>query len=141
MRARWRRDASSPGGASPVAWLYLVAAILLEVCGTTSMKLSRSFTVPGPTLAIFVFYAASIVCLTFAIHRIEIGVAYAIWSALGTAIVATIGILWFGESATLAKLASLVLVVAGVVGLQLSSDTPVAPSDAAARPTASDAGD
>jgi hypothetical protein len=43
-----------------VAWLYLVAAILLEVCGTTSMKLSRSFTVPGPTVAIFVFYGASV---------------------------------------------------------------------------------
>jgi len=121
-----------------VAWLYLVAAILLEVCGTTSMKLSRSFTVPGPTVAIFVFYAASIVCLTLAVHRLEIGVAYAIWSALGTAIVATIGIMWFGESATIAKLASLVLVIVGVVGLQISSGTPVAPSDAA-RPAASDA--
>jgi small multidrug resistance pump len=123
-----------------VAWLYLIAAILLEVCGTTSMKLSRSFTVLGPTLAIFVFYGASIFCLTLAVHRIEIGVAYAIWSALGTAIVATIGILWFGESATLSKLASLVLVVAGVVGLQLSSGAPASPrSDAAARAAASDA--
>lgn len=140
MRARWRRDASSLGGASPVAWLYLVAAILLEVCGTTSMKLSRSFTVLAPTLAIFVFYGASIVFLTLAVHRIEIGVAYAIWSALGTAIVATIGILWFGESATAWKLASLVLVVAGVVGLQLSSGTPLAPSDHAARATTSDTG-
>ena len=123
-----------------MAWLYLVAAILLEVCGTTSMKLSRSFTVPGPTVAIFVFYGASIFCLTLAVHRIEIGIAYAIWSALGTAIVATIGIVWFGESATIAKLASLVLVIAGVVGLQLSSGTPVAPSDDAARAAASDAG-
>jgi small multidrug resistance pump len=122
-----------------VAWLYLVAAILLEVCGTTSMKLSRSFTVPAPTVAIFVFYGASIFCLTLAVQRLEIGVAYAIWSALGTAIVATIGIVWFGESATLAKLASLVLVVAGVIGLKLSSGTPVAQSDDAARAAASDA--
>ena len=121
-----------------MAWLYLVAAILLEVCGTTSMKLSRSFTVPAPTVAIFVFYGASIFCLTLAVQRLEIGVAYAIWSALGTAIVATIGIMWFGESATIAKLASLVLVIVGVVGLQISSGTPVAPSDAA-RPAASDA--
>lgn len=110
-----------------MAWLYLVAAILLEVCGTTSMKLSRGFSVPGPTLAIFVFYAASIVCLTLAVHRIEIGVAYAIWSALGTAIIATIGILWFDESATLWKLASLALVIAGVIGLQLSTGRSSAP--------------
>ena len=122
-----------------MAWLYLVAAILLEVCGTTSMKLSRSFTVPAPTVAIFVFYGASIFCLTLAVQRLEIGVAYAIWSALGTAIVATIGIVWFGESATLAKLASLVLVVAGVVGLQISSGTPVSPSDDSARAAAADA--
>jgi small multidrug resistance pump len=114
-----------------MAWLYLVAAILLEICGTTSMKLSRGFSVPGPTLAIFGFYTASIVCLTLAVHRIEIGVAYAIWSALGTAIVAAIGIAWFGESATAWKLASLALVVLGVVGLQLSA-TPVSPPSAPA---------
>lgn len=124
-----------------MAWLYLVAAILLEVCGTTSMKLSRSFTVAAPTLAIFVFYGASIFWLTLAVHRLEIGVAYAIWSALGTAIVATIGILWFGESVTAAKLASLALVVAGVVGLKLSSVAPVSPPDDAARVSASDAGE
>jgi small multidrug resistance pump len=103
-----------------VAWIYLVAAILLEVCGTTSMKLSRSFSVPGPTIAIFLFYGASIACLTLAVHRIEIGVAYAIWSALGTAIIATIGIVWFGESASAFKLICLALVVIGVVGLQIS---------------------
>ena len=64
MRARWRRDASSPGGASAVAWLYLVAAILLEVCGTTSMKLWRSSRFPGRPWRSSCFYGASIVCLT-----------------------------------------------------------------------------
>ena len=116
-----------------MAWLHLVAAILLEVCGTTSMKLSRGFSVPGPTLAIFAFYGASIFFLTLAVNRIEISVAYAIWSALGTAIVAAIGILWFREAATLGKLLSLALVIVGVVGLQLSAGAGgPAPGDPAA---------
>lgn len=109
-------------------WLYLLAAIVLEVCGTTSMKLSRGFTVPGPTAAIFAFYAASIACLTLAVHRIEISVAYAIWSAVGTALVAAIGVLWFREAASAWKLISLALVVVGVIGLRLSSPPSVDPS-------------
>ncbi|MEB2343975.1 MAG: multidrug efflux SMR transporter [Deltaproteobacteria bacterium] len=115
-----------------MAWLYLLAAILLEVCGTTSMKLSRGFSVPGPTVAIFACYAASIVCLTLAVRQLEIGVAYAIWAGLGTAVVAAIGVLWFGEAATLAKGISLVLVIAGVAGLRLSSQGELTPPGAAA---------
>jgi small multidrug resistance pump len=106
-----------------MAWIYLVVAILLEVSGTVSMKLSRGFTEPLPTVAIFVFYGLSIAFLTLAIQHIEISVAYAIWSALGTALVATIGILWFRELVTAWKVASLVLIIVGVVGLNLASGT------------------
>ncbi len=122
-----------------MSWLYLLAAIVLEVCGTTSMKLSRGFTVPGPTAAIFVFYAASIVCLTLAVHRIEISVAYAIWSAVGTALVAAIGVLWFREVASAPKLISLALVIVGVVGLRLSSPPAAEASAPPAAPAATSA--
>jgi len=105
-----------------VAWFHLVVAILLEVSGTTSMKLSRGFSELGPSVAVFVFYGLSIVFLTLAIHRIDISVAYAVWSALGTAIVASIGIAYFGESVTVWKLMFLGLIVVGVVGLNLVSD-------------------
>jgi small multidrug resistance pump len=111
-----------------VAWLCLVLAILFEVSGTTSMKLSRSFTETGPTIAIFVFYGVSIFFLTLAVARIEIGIAYAVWSALGTAIVATIGIVAFGESASPWKLACLALIVAGVVGLHVQPGSAPDPS-------------
>jgi small multidrug resistance pump len=87
------------------------------------MKLSRGFTVLEPTVAIFVFYSLSIVFLTLAIQRIEISVAYAVWSGLGTAVVATIGILWFREAITVWKALSLVLIIVGVVGLNLGSET------------------
>jgi small multidrug resistance pump len=103
-----------------MAWVYLVLAIVFEVSGTTSMKLSRGFAETGPTIAIFVFYGVSIFFLTLAVARIEIGIAYAVWSALGTALVATIGILWFHESATSWKLACLALIVIGVAGLRLA---------------------
>ena len=83
-----------------MAWVYLVVAILFEVSGTTSMKLSRGFSEFWPSVAVFVLYGLSIVFLTLSIHRIDISIAYAIWSALGTALVATIGIVHFGEAVT-----------------------------------------
>jgi small multidrug resistance pump len=102
-----------------MAWVYLVVAILLEVSGTTSMKLSRGFAELWPSVAVFVFYGLSMVFLTLAINRIDISIAYATWGAMGTAIVAAIGFLWFGEAVTAWKLFFLAVIVCGVVGLNL----------------------
>lgn len=102
-----------------MSWLYLVLAIVSEVAGTTSMKLSEGFAKPVASVAIFVFYAFSIGFLTLTLTRIDVGVSYAIWSGLGTALIATIGVVWFGEPVTALKLASLALIVVGVVGLNL----------------------
>jgi small multidrug resistance pump len=104
-----------------VSWLYLLAAILLEVCGTTCMKLSQGFTRLAPSVLLFVFYAVSFAAVTLAVKRIEIGTAYAIWSGLGTALIALIGIAWFQESLGFLKLASLALIILGIVGLHLSA--------------------
>ncbi len=101
-------------------WSYLACAILLEVAGTTSMKLSLGFTKPIPSILIFIFYAASFVALTFALKGIEVSLAYAIWSGIGTASIATIGIFYFQEPVTSFKIASIGLIVIGVVGLKLS---------------------
>ncbi len=84
------------------------------------MKLSEGFTRAGPSVMILVFYAISLFLLTLSLRSIDVSVAYAIWSGLGTALIAAIGILWFGEPATALKLVSLVLIVAGVVGLNLA---------------------
>ena len=101
-------------------WLLLVFAILLEVAGTTSMKLSDGFDRLVPSILLFVFYAASFVAFTFALKRIEISVAYAIWAAVGTGLVAVIGILFFRETITVIKLISILLIIIGVTGLNLS---------------------
>ncbi len=100
-------------------WLYLTAAIVLEVAGTTSMKLSEGFTRLIPSVLIFVFYAASFVALVFALKKIEVGVAYAIWAGAGTALIALIGIFYFNETASAVKIISIMLIIAGVVGLNL----------------------
>jgi small multidrug resistance pump len=61
-------------------WLLLIVAIILEVCGTTCMKLSESFSKLVPSILIFVFYGLSFTVFTLALRRIDISVAYAVWA-------------------------------------------------------------
>jgi small multidrug resistance pump len=99
---------------------YLAAAIALEICGTTALKLSEGFTRLAPACVVVVCYVASFAVLSLALRRIDLSIAYAVWSGVGTAVVATIGIVWFGEPAGAGKLLSLVLIVIGVAGLNLA---------------------
>ena len=101
-------------------WMYLVIAILFEVSGTTSMKLSEGFKRIIPSILIFVFYGFSFLFITLALKRIDVSVAYAIWAGIGTMLIALIGIFWFREPAGLVKIISIGLIIAGVVGLNLS---------------------
>ena len=103
-----------------MSWLFLLLTILSEVAGTISLKLSLGFTKVVPSLLVVVFYGLSFYLLSLTLKKIEVGVAYAIWSGLGTALVATIGILWFKEPANAIKLISLGLIIIGVIGLNLS---------------------
>ena len=104
--------------------LYLAAAIFLEICGTTSLKLSDGFSRAGPAVVVVVCYAASFFVLSLALRGIDLAIAYAIWSGVGTALVAAIGILWFGEPAGLWKLVCIGLIVAGVAGLHFAGRGP-----------------
>jgi len=99
---------------------YLTAAILLEICGTTSLKLSDGFTRLQPSSAVVLCYVLSFALLGLALRGIELSIAYAVWSGVGTAVVAAIGIAWFGESAGAWKLLCLGLIVLGVAGLHLT---------------------
>jgi small multidrug resistance pump len=102
-------------------WLLLFAAILLEVAGITSMKLSRGFAEMVPSIAVPVFYVLSAAAVILALKRLDLSVTYAIWSGVGTALAAMIGIAYFREPLTLIKVASLALVILGVVGLSLAA--------------------
>ena len=103
-----------------IYWLALSGAILLEVAGTTSMKLSYGFSRPLPSVLLFVFYGMSFTLMTIAVKKIDMSVSYAIWSGVGTALIALIGIGWFKEPLTSLKIVSIVLIVAGVFGLNAS---------------------
>jgi small multidrug resistance pump len=100
-------------------WLYLLIAILTEVVGTTLMKVSQGLTRIIPTVLMFLLYGVSFVFMALALKKIEVSTAYAIWSGLGTALIAVIGIAWFRESINLPKLVGLVLIVSGVILLNL----------------------
>jgi small multidrug resistance pump len=102
------------------AWIFLILAILFEVAGTTSMKLSEGFSRLIPSILLFVFYAASFVAVTFALEKIDISVAYAVWSGVGTALITIVGILFFRETVTILKIVSIILIIIGVVGLNLA---------------------
>ncbi len=105
-----------------MSWLYLVLAIVLEVSGTTSMKLSQGFTQMLPSVLMFLFYGLSLGALTLALKSIDVSVAYAVWSGLGTAVIATVGVLWLKEPLNTLKIVSLMLIIIGVIGLNLSGD-------------------
>jgi len=101
--------------------VFLILAILSEVAGTTSLKLSEGFSRLVPSLAVVLFYGMSFTFLSFALKRLEVGTVYAIWSGVGTALIATIGILWFKEPLTAIKIGSVALIILGVIGLNLNN--------------------
>jgi small multidrug resistance pump len=104
-------------------WLHLALAILSEVAGTTCMKLSAGFTRPGPSVLMWLFYGVSFYFLTLTLKKVDLSVAYAIWSGLGTALIATVGVLHFREPVTALKLIGIIAVIGGVVALNMSAQT------------------
>jgi small multidrug resistance pump len=103
------------------AWAALSVAILFEVAGTTSMRLSEGFTRLTPSVLIFVFYAISFGLNTLVIRVLGLSVVYGVWSGVGTVLTALIGIYYFKETATTLKLVSIGLIVVGVMGLHSAS--------------------
>lgn len=103
-----------------MAWVLLGVAIGFEVAGTICLKLSEGFTRLLPSLAILPLYGCSFALLVVVLKSVPVSTAYAVWSAMGTALVATIGILWFREPASLLKIGSLALIIVGVVGLHMA---------------------
>ncbi|MCF6244990.1 MAG: multidrug efflux SMR transporter [Sulfurovum sp.] len=104
------------------AWIWLIGAIVFEVLGTTAMKMSEGFTKTMPSVAMGVFYILSLAALTYALKKFDVSMAYAIWSGVGTALITLIGIWYFKESVSVMKLASIGLIIIGVVGLHLSGE-------------------
>ncbi|MFE7861381.1 DMT family transporter [Streptomyces sp. NPDC057403] len=102
-----------------MGYLLLGAAIAAEVGATTAMKFSEGFSRLVPSLVTVVGYVVSFVLLAQTLKTVSVGTAYAIWSGIGTAAIAVIGLLFFGEGMTAARVAGMALIIAGVVVLNL----------------------
>lgn len=101
-------------------WIYLFLAITLETVGTTLMKMSDGFSKLLPALGSLLSYVVCFAFLAFSLKKIPVSVAYAIWGAAGIAIISVIGILVFKENVSVLKIISILLIVVGVIGLNLS---------------------
>ena len=112
-----------------MAWALLFVAILLEVAGTTAMKLSEGFTHPLPSILVYVFYAASFTVFPFALMSIELSTAYAVWSGLGTTITVIIGFWYFHDTVNVTKLSALAAIVLGCVVLNFADGGHVEPRE------------
>jgi len=101
-------------------WLYLFAAGIFEIVWATSQKYSAGFSKPIPTIITLVTATISFVLLGLAMKNLHLGTAYAIWTGIGIVGTAVLGIVLFGEPATLSRLFFLALILTGIIGLKLT---------------------
>ena len=104
-------------------WMYLGIAILSEVIATSALKASEGFTKPLPVLILAVGYASSFYFLSLTLRTIPVGIAYAIWSGVGVILISLLAWWLYGQSLDNAALTGIALIVAGVVVLNLFSDS------------------
>jgi quaternary ammonium compound-resistance protein SugE len=104
-----------------MAWLLVILAGLLETGFAVALKASDGFTRLVPTVLFVVFAAGSFTLLSTALRSLPVGPAYAVWTGIGAAGTAVVGMIFLGESTAVLKLLSITAIIAGVVGLQLTS--------------------
>lgn len=104
-----------------MAWVYLLLAGVFEIGFAIGLKYTEGFTRTWPSVGTVASAAISLWLLTQALKAIPLGTAYAIWTGIGALGVATLGIVLFSESASPARLLCIGVIVAGVIGLKLTS--------------------
>jgi small multidrug resistance pump len=102
------------------AGVLLALAIASEVAATVALRSTHGYSRPLPLLVVILGYGAAFFLLGLVLRSIPVSVAYAVWSAVGTAAIAVIGMAILGEPVTALKVASLALIIAGVVGLNVA---------------------
>ncbi|MCB1271564.1 MAG: multidrug efflux SMR transporter [Microthrixaceae bacterium] len=98
-----------------MAWVYLTIAIVSEVVGTSFLKESNGFSELWPSVISLCGYGIALFTLSLAVREIELGVAYAIWAGVGTALIVLIGWLVLGQKIDAAAIAGVLMIVGGVV--------------------------
>jgi len=102
-------------------WLLLALAIALELSGTICLKLSHGFSRLLPSIGVVCFYIGSFALMAQSLKTLEVGIVYAIWAGVGTALIAVVGVLAFGESVTAFKILGLLMIIGGTFLLRLAS--------------------
>ena len=103
-----------------MAWVWLILAGVLETAFAVSLKFSEGFTKLWPTVSFGVFALVSFGLLNAALRTLPVGTAYAVWTGIGAAGTAIVGMAFLGDAASTARILSVVLIIAGVVGLNLA---------------------
>lgn len=103
-----------------MSWFYLLVAGLLEIGWAVGLKFTHGFTRPLPTTAVAVSMIASLYFLSLALKSLPLGTAYAMWTGIGAVGTAVLGMWIFGEPRDAIRLASIALIVAGLVGLKMA---------------------
>ncbi|KAI3609165.1 small multidrug resistance family (SMR) protein [Cupriavidus necator H850] len=104
-----------------MSWTLLAVAGLLEIAFAFGMKWSAGFSRFWPSVYTVATGMASILLLTLSLRVLPVGTAYAVWTGIGAAGTAMLGMLWLGEPASLARMGCIALILGGVVGLKLVS--------------------
>ncbi|KFC68173.1 Small multidrug resistance protein [Devosia sp. LC5] len=104
-----------------MAWVYLAIAGIFEMGWAIGLKYTEGFTRPLPTILTVGAMIISVVLLGIALRDLPVGTGYAVWTGIGTVGTAILGMYLFGDPATAARLASIGLIVAGIVGLKILS--------------------
>jgi quaternary ammonium compound-resistance protein SugE len=107
-----------------MAWVLIVIAGFFETGFAVFLKQSHGVTRLWPTVGFAVCAVLSFGLLTYALRSLEVGSAYAVWTGLGAAGTAAVGVLWLGESASTLKIISIGLILVGVIGLNLAGVSP-----------------
>lgn len=102
-------------------WFLLSLAIFLELSGTICLKLSHGFTRILPSVGVVCFYLGSFTLMAQSLKTLEVGIVYAIWAGVGTALIAIVGVLAFGESVTVFKVLGLLMIIGGTFLLRMAS--------------------
>ncbi len=104
-----------------MSWILLTLAGLLEIVWAVGLKYTEGFSRPLPSVVVVAAIAASMLLLAMAMRTLPVSTAYAIWTGIGIAGTAIVGMMLLGESVNTQKLISLALIVAGIVGLRLAA--------------------
>lgn len=106
-----------------VYWSYLATAIVCEVVATSALKSAEGFTRWLPSLLVVTGYSAAFYFLSLTLNGIPLGIAYAVWSGVGVALVSLLGYLWYGQTLDVPAMIGIALIILGVLVLNLYSNT------------------